>query len=136
MKFADIEEALQFVSSGYLGENTALVCRSTGEIYWQTEDREIDDIPEEAYESDDWFEVPTFRDIGCGTNLVSDFAGQYLPDDFDDVQRMFRRAGAYGRFKALLERRGLLEEWYQFESARQEHAIRQWCEDHGIELTG
>jgi hypothetical protein len=40
---------------------------------------------------------------------------------------MFRRSGAYSSYKTLLERRGLLEEWYDIEDSREEQALRKWC---------
>jgi len=136
MTYSDVEDAFLFVSGGYLAGHTALVCRSTGQVCFASEDAELDEIPEEAYESPDWVAVPQLRDIGCGTNLVDEFVAERLPEDAAEVQRIFRRAGAYGRYKALLAQRGVLEEWYQFEGARQEEAIRAWCRDNGLDLTG
>lgn len=123
-----------FVTQAYVTDHTALICRSSGEICFGSEDGEIDEIPDEAYESEGWVAVPEFRDIGCGANLVQDFVAQRLPEDAADVHRIFRRSGAYARFKDLLSHRGALEEWYAFENARQEQAIRDWCRDNGLEL--
>jgi hypothetical protein len=66
--------------------------------------------------------------------LALKFVAQALPDDFDEVARIFQRRGAYARFKNLLERRGKLAEWYAFESESQRKALRGWCEAYGIEL--
>ena len=49
---------------------------------------------------------------------------------------MFRRKGAYSNYKALLERRGLLDEWYDIENSREEQALRRWCKENEIELDG
>jgi hypothetical protein len=57
-----------------------------------------------------------------------------LPEDCDEVRRIFKRRGAYGRFKALLARRGALERWYDFENKTEEAALRDWCEANEIEL--
>jgi len=40
------------------------------------------------------------------------FAADEIPDDYDRVAGFFRRRGAYGHFKDLLEMRGKLERWY------------------------
>lgn len=134
LKYTDIAEAVFFVSDAHLMDHAAVICRSTGEICLSTEDGEIDQIPEEVYESDEWVAVPEFRDIGCGSNLVHEFIASYAPREAEEVQRIFHRPGAYGRFKDLLANHGLLEEWYQFESAQQETAIRDWCAECGIDL--
>jgi len=37
---------------------------------------------------------------------------------------MFRRRGAYGRFKELLEAKDLLDEWYRFEHETEQAVLR------------
>lgn len=48
---------------------------------------------------------------------------------------MFSRRGAYGRIRDLLIREGLREQWYAFEAAGEERALREWCKDMEIELS-
>jgi len=43
---------------------------------------------------------------------------------------------AYGNFKSLLESRGMLQDWFDFENQQEKRALRQWCEEHGIEISG
>ncbi len=107
----------------------------SGKIHLATEDEEIDEIPETAYESDDWIEVPDFRDLGCGRDLVFDFVARQLPSEADRVYGIFRSSGAYGRYKDLLDSRALLDEWFGFENSRREEAIRAWCREIDMELT-
>jgi len=67
----------------------------------------------------------------------SDMAGiDEIEDDYERVRKMFRRSGAYSRYKDLLERRGLLKEWYDIENRREERALRNWCKENEIELDG
>jgi hypothetical protein len=47
---------------------------------------------------------------------------------------IFSRRGAYRRYKDLLEQKGLLDEWYDFEQQRTRQALLDWCEENGIEL--
>src|SRR6266536_5589275 len=54
--------------------------------------------------------------------------GQFLPDDFDEVRQIFSSRGAYARFKDLLDRRGALDHWYDFEAKAEERALRTWCD--------
>ncbi len=48
---------------------------------------------------------------------------------------MFSHRGAYSNFKNLLERRGLLPRWYEYETAAQEKALREWCADQRIQIS-
>jgi hypothetical protein len=62
------------------------------------------------------------------------FTREFLPDDYDEVSQIFHRRGAYGRYKDLLSRKGLLDQWHQFEDKAAEEALREWCRDNEIEL--
>ena len=65
-----------------------------------------------------------------------DFAREFLPDDYDEVRHIFSRRGAYRRYKDLLVRRAALERWYDFSNKSEEAALREWCAENGIELSG
>jgi len=53
----------------------------------------------------------------------------------EDVREIFRRSGAYTRFKDLLAQRGMVQQWYNYEADAQKEALREWCENNGM-LTG
>jgi hypothetical protein len=57
-----------------------------------------------------------------------------MPDQVDKVNGIFHRAGAYSRFKDLIERKGFLENWYEFEKEQQDQALREWCKENDIEM--
>ena len=83
--------------------------------------------------------MPGKYDLNLGRGLVIDFAYRHISDDIDRVQGYFRRSGAYSRFKDILDRRGLLERWYEFEEEAKERALRKWGEEntegqHGHEI--
>ena len=61
-------------------------------------------------------------------------AAKFLPDDYEEVRRIFSRRGAYGKFKGILERRRALERWYAFEAEASERALREWCEVNGVAI--
>jgi hypothetical protein len=88
------------------------------------------------WDRDDCIEIPHKNDLDLGRNLVFEFVEQYLPGDYERVRQIFRRRGAYGRYKALLEDRGFLKKWYDFENTRETETIRQWCVDNEIDLIG
>jgi len=104
----ELENTLEWVSSDFL-DNEAYVCRKTGKIHWTSGDPgAVDD--EYIHDSDKYLPVLDKRDLDLGHRLVFDFASQYLPQRYDDVRDMFRRKGAYRRFRNLHERQALLEE--------------------------
>src|ERR1700724_2970803 len=134
VSFSDLRLAFEFVSSGGMGENEAYLDRQSGKIYWHSEfgdnDEELpDDIDDEKYIS-----IPDKRELDLGKPLVLDFARQFLPEDFDEVRHIFSRRGAYAKFKELLNRRGALDQWYDFEAKAEERALRTWCDLNSIEV--
>jgi len=136
MDINDIETVFMIVShDSPLGENYAMICKSTGQIHYATDDDEIDEIPEEAYESDDWVAIPHRNDLDLGRKLVFEFVERKMPSEIDRVSYFFNRRGAYARYKDLLDENGLLKEWYDFENERERRAILEWCRENGIEIT-
>jgi len=86
VSFSDLQLAVEFVSSGGMGENEAYLDRRSGKIYWHSEfgenDEELpDDIDDEKYIS-----IPDKRELDLGKPLVLDFAREFLPDDYDEVR--------------------------------------------------
>ena len=90
-----------------------------------------EDIDDEKYIS-----IPHKRELDLGKPLVLDFAVEFLPDDYNEVRDIFSRRGAYRRYKDLLVRRGALDLWYDFSDKAEEAALRQWCAEKGIDLSG
>jgi hypothetical protein len=50
-----------------------------------------------------------------------------LPEEWNTVVELFRRPGAYRRFKQMLESCDVLDKWYTFEANAVEKALREWC---------
>ncbi len=138
VSFQEILDAFEFVSFGGGGQNHAYLCKQSGKIYWHAEfsDLEFDELPDDIEDEDKYLPIPGKRELDLGKPLVLDFARQILPDDFDEVQRIFRKRGAYARFKGLLVRRSALEQWYEFEQKTTERVLREWCAFNSIELAG
>lgn len=136
IRLADLELAFEFVSFGAPGENQALLDTQSGRLYYHSEvgdNMEEDEFPDDI-DDERYIEIPHRNELALGKRLVLEFVRQFLPDDYDDVRHIFSRRGAYGQFKALLERRRALERWYDFSNKAEEEALRQWCSDNGIEL--
>jgi hypothetical protein len=136
IKFCDIELAFEYVSSAPETSNTAVLCKKTGEIFYASDYDDEDEIADEVYDRDDCLEIPHKNDLDLGRNLVFEFVEQYLPGDFERVRQIFRRRGAYGRYKNLLEDRDYLKKWYDYENTRQTETLREWCEEHEITVIG
>ncbi len=137
ISFADLQFAFDYVNFGGLGENRAVLDRQTGQLYYHSEfgdNLEEDEIPDDLDE-ERHIEIPHKNELNLGKPLVLDFVRQVLPDDYDDVRDIFRRRGAYGQFKAMLARRGVLDRWHDFSAKAEEAALRAWCADNEIELT-
>ena len=135
--FSDIQNAFMYVASAMYGMNAAVLCKDTGKILYRSDMAGIDEIEDEnGLDWDQCIGIPHKNDLGLGRNLVFEFVEEYLPDDYERVRHMFRRKGAYSNYKALLERRGLLEKWYEIENSREERALRRWCKENEIELEG
>ena len=136
MKFQDIENALMFVSMAPQFQNSAILSRETGEIYYVSEIGDSDELPDDVDDADKYIEIPHKNELDLGKALVLEFASEHLPDDLQEVIRIFNRKGAYARFKQLLEGKDMLDQWYEYENKRQETALREWCTENGIEVKG
>ena len=134
IKLSDIEFAFGFVNSAPMTANVAVICKETGEILYKSDYGDEDEIPEEVYDREDCIEIPHKNDLDLGRNLVFEFVEQYLPSDFERVRQIFRRRGAYARYKDLIVDRGFLKKWYDFEITRQTKTLREWCEKNEITL--
>ncbi len=134
--FGDISEAFETVSFATQYENEAHLCRKTGRIYYYLGHLHDlgDELPEDIGDGGKYIQIPHKNELDLGRNLVLRFVENELPGDVDYVSRIFTKTGAYLRFKDLLERRGMLEKWYEYEAATTEKALREWCEFNSIEI--
>jgi hypothetical protein len=134
--FDDLESALLWVSSAGPFENSALISRTTGQVFYSSRSYDTEDeLPEDIDDATLYWSVPHKNDLDLGRDLALRFAAEYLPDEERKVQDYFRRRGAYGRFKALLERAGRLEHWYQYEREATKSALLAWAAEEGLKVT-
>jgi len=114
VSFSDIVLAYEFVSMGGMGEHRAVLCKQSGKIYYQSECSDLDELPDDELPDDiendeKYLPIPDKRELNLGKQLALAFAGELLPNDLDDVRRMFSRRGAYAQFKSLLADRRALD---------------------------
>ena len=91
-------------------------------------------LPDDIDDATIYVSVPHKNDLNLGKRLVFGFVSEFLPDDFDQVSNIFRRKGAYSRFKQLLDRRGRLDDWYSVENEREKRVLLEWCKDNDIKI--
>lgn len=100
----------------------------TGHVYCvAAEMGEFEELPDDIGTSDLYLMLQDKRDLALGRNLAISFAEEALPDQYETVVDCFRKKGAYGRFKELLERNHALAKWHEFEAKQMEIALREWC---------
>jgi len=135
LDFSEIRNAFEFVSSGSRDENNAYVCKKTGVIYWTSTTLDLEEeVPKDLETSLDYVEVPHKNELKLGQSLALSFIDQTLPDEYNFVASLFRKRGAYRRFKDMLQYQGLLEKWYAFEEQASDDALLAWCEENEIKL--
>ena len=136
IKYDDLSLAFDFVSSGAPMEHRAFLSLETGKVYWISELNPVDeeDVPDDLDTSGRYLEIPHKNDLDLGQQLAMRFVKERLPAQYNRVAGIFRSRGAYRRFKELLAVEGCLDQWYAFETEATEQALREWCEEHDIQL--
>ena len=131
----DLLLSFEFVSSDPGYGHEAFLCKESGKIYWHSElGDNFEELPDDLEEGDKYVRIPHKNDLDLGRPLVFEFVSERLPEEYHEVRRYFSKRGAYARFKDLLVRRGVLQEWYDFENKALATAIREWCEENSIEV--
>ena len=139
VNFTELLDACEAISMDRYADNQAYLCRQSGKIYCSMDPLYVGEdlageLPDDIEDEEKYLAVPGKHELDLGKPLVMDFARQSLPQDLDDVRDMFRKKGAYARFKDLLARRRALDHWYEFERVATERALREWCALSSIEL--
>ena len=135
MKYSDVEDAFMFVSMSPPEEHYAYLNKETGETYYVSSMGDSDELPADLDENDKYVSIPHKNDLNLGRDLVFDFISANLPDEYNRVRLIFSKKGAYARLKELLESKGQLEGWYEFEKKATEEALRGWCKENDISLS-
>jgi hypothetical protein len=133
--WTELLHTFEFVSLGQPHEHEAVLCRKSGKLLWHSDVAEdIEKWPDDADDDEKYLSIPHKKEFDLGTPLVFAFAEQFLPDELDEVRRIFHKRGAYARFNDLLQTKKALDRWYDFEAKATEAALREWCEINGITI--
>jgi hypothetical protein len=103
VSFDDIENAFFFVSMDQQYMHSAYLCKETGKIFYTSEAGDSDELPDDIDDPDKYITIPHKNELDLGKALVIEFTSEYLPEELDTVYSIFRRKGAYSRYRDLLE---------------------------------
>jgi len=135
INFNELRNAFEFVSSGPSSQQNAYICMDTGVIYWTSTIVDLEeDIPDDLETSDRYIPVPRKNDLKLGQSLALSFIIEEIPHDYNFVASLFRKRGAYRRFKELLQSEGKLEKWLAFEANASNEALLDWCKENNIDV--
>jgi hypothetical protein len=134
VSFDDIENAFLFVSMDQKFMHNAYLCKETGQIFYTSEMGDSDELPDDIEDLKKYIAIPHQNELELGKALVFEYVSKHLPSEFDRVESIFRKRGAYSRFKDLLDKKGYLDKWHKFEDERRRNALKQWCLENNIEL--
>jgi hypothetical protein len=133
--FETLESALEWSSSGAPFENQAFLSRATGDLFLKSLQGEFgEELPDDIEDGTAYVAVPHKNDLDLGRSLVVSFSEEHAPTHLRTIESFFRHRGAYGKFKALLERTNLLERWYEYETAGTRRALEVWASDNGFRV--
>jgi hypothetical protein len=138
-KLSNIYDGFLLVNAGGYCGNEAILDKKTGKIYHRSDYGDIEELEEQLSEEDFdeaiHIEIPHKNDLDLGRDLVFEFMAKFSPEHEEEVNQMFRKKGAYSKFKYLLEEKDLLEQWYEFENKSELIALSQWCKENEIDIT-
>jgi hypothetical protein len=137
--YAALEEALLAASADGGNGIVVWIAKADGRIHYQSPNGLVDedpDLPEDIGDSGLYWQVPTSRDLDLGRGLVTRFVRDVIPGAAAEVAEIFRHRGAYTRYKSMLERRGLLQRWYDYENDATRDALLDWAEECGFLVSG
>ncbi len=115
--------------------NEAFLDRHTGTSLYFSMLGDSDAQPDDFDDATRYIAIPDTRDFGLGSQLTIDFVSEFAPSLIDAVQHAFDRRGGFRRFKDLIERQDLLDQWYKHEADHEHAAILQWCDENKIRYT-
>lgn len=132
VSYDQLETAFMMIGDGM--DTECYIDPTNGAIYcFDSMGESFDAVPPD-FEPESAISVPDKYDLDLGNQLVFDFVRGQIPEHYDEVRDIFRRKGAYSRYKELLYRLGKEQDWYAYEARRTREALLEWCTDNGITL--
>jgi hypothetical protein len=133
VRYDDLEHALYWVSSPPEFEADAFVSRTNGKVYFRGTDGPVDDdFPADIEDGAECIAFPHKNELGLGRDLAFRFVNEQAAHLGHQVHEVFRHKGAYSRFKALLARSSLLDNWHEYERQATRSALEAWASENGF----
>jgi hypothetical protein len=149
VKLKDVIDALEMggdENRNYLDKRTGEVILLTNEEMSAAEEEEdLTDYPDwqqesilqahEVLETDHYLELPTQFDIH-EYKIMEDFCLSLEDRQVgNELHRLIKGRGAFGRFKGAIHSLGVADAWYAFRAAEFERIAIEWLELEGIPYT-
>ena len=133
--YDDLEAALTWVSGSMQSDNAAYISKVTGRIFYASTSYDSDpELPSDCENEALYWSVPHKNELNLGRALAFRFVDERMPDQRDRVQDLFRKSGAYERYKDLLIRAYMLDEWFVYERQAIERTLTEWAKEQGIAI--
>ena len=135
VRWPDLELSFHYASAEGIGVNRAWLSLVTGEFHWYSElGDNLEELPEDIDDASRYVQLPHKNELDLGRRLAFRFVREQAPELMDDVEDTFRRRGAYGRSKDLLDDNDLMEQWYAYEEQATRTVLRTWCDENDVGL--
>ena len=134
MSFDAIDDAFHYVSNAPPGERSAVVRRSSGQVYLASLKADFDERPAGSETDPAYVAIPHRRQLDPGMPLFLDFVAGHCPAERSRFEALFARPGGFRNAKEQLRRLGLLESWQLFEEQQIAELLRRWCTAQGLAL--
>ena len=135
--FSELLYAFEFISSDPVFGNSARVNRETGAVHWHSDwDLELYGLPKDIEDDQKYLELPDPRDLDLGKPLVMRFAADGWTITTTRSPTSFPARAPIAASRISLSGSAPSISWYAYESEAREKALREWCEDNGIEVEG
>ena len=149
VKIEDIIDAVDFdsdMSKSFLNIKTQQVCMFNDEELSDAENNvDLSDSVEwycEAVASakyylenqDDYLYLPKKYDFNEYRIIEKFIARVVVPKQVEMLYQSIHGKGAFRRFKVMLERLGLIDEWYKYREKKLREYVEFWCEENKIDF--
>jgi hypothetical protein len=149
VKIGDIIDALDFdndMSESFLNTKTEQVCMFTDEELRAAENKEdLSDAAEWYCEAvvrakhylenqDDYLALPEKYDFNEYRIIEKFIALVVVPKQSEMLSHSIHGKGAFRRFKTVLGRLGLVDEWYKYRGQKLREFVEFWCKENKIDF--
>ncbi|MCG9628396.1 UPF0158 family protein [Vibrio mediterranei] len=132
LSLSDLESAIEFASDGTSLGSEVFIDRHSGVLHYIGDGVE-EPMPDDLRSNDKYIQVPTMQELCLGRTTAIRFARDYIPEDYNLICSYFNNRGAFAKFKAQIEYRGKLEDWYQYQERAFRMAVINWCKEYSLD---